>query len=324
METNNFRKVNILNSTKKGGKNIIIQIFFPFLSFWKVTLYLFNKNNLKTKNIINYIFEFNNEQLLKIELYALLDNLKDYIEKKIVFSIAEENNIFSPIFDANNIIGYCYKYKENYDYNKNNSLSVSNSKLLNLYYNYKIISKEINVKNTFNYVNSNQYYFLINKKTITKIKNDYNYKDFLKKLDDDDKKKKLLSNNKDVHNKSLGIQLTKNELNMKYESELIEQNITSINYPRNKDNIVMLFDDFEKIKEEVIKLFIDKLRIKQENYLECIFGKGKVIIHYDNKLGNKSFISVIGKLDNDNAFINEYILINYLNSLKLYNNSQQS
>ena len=71
----------------------------------------------------------------------------------------------------------------------------------------------------------------------------------------------------------------------------------------------MIYDYFEIIKEETIKLLLDIYQKGTQNYLECFFGERKVIINYEKKLGNKKYVYIIGKLDNDNTFINEYILI---------------
>ena len=50
--------------------------------------------------------------------------------------------------------------------------------------------------------------------------------------------------------------------------------------------------------------------INGNNYLECEINKGKIIIYYPKKFNdNSKHISVIGELNYENYFLNEYDLI---------------
>ena len=132
--------------------------------------------------------------------------------------------------------------------------------------------------------------------------------------------------------------IPKNEITAKYENLQIEPNVIPVKNPNNQNETFWIYDNFEIIKEDTIKIFIDKHKIG--NHFECNFCEGKAIIHYGKTIGNKKYISVIGSLDNDNTFINEYLciydshssnekhmnkiignLLNYLNNLKLYMNT---
>ena len=104
----------------------------------------------------------------------------------------------------------------------------------------------------------------------------------------------------------------------------------------------MICDNFEIFNKKTADLFFDNLHGNENNYLECILSEGKIIIKYPSyKNVNKKYMAVIGNLDNNNTFINEYLLIykdsnsynlhinslkgnlnKYLNNLQLYNNSQ--
>ena len=104
----------------------------------------------------------------------------------------------------------------------------------------------------------------------------------------------------------------------------------------------MICDNFEIFYKKTADLFFDNLHGNENNYLECILNEGKIIIKYPfDKNVNKRYMAVIGNLDNNNTFINEYLLIykdsnsynlhinslkgnlnKYLNNLQLYNNSQ--
>ena len=72
----------------------------------------------------------------------------------------------------------------------------------------------------------------------------------------------------------------------------------------------MIYNNFEIIEKETIKLFINDIYKYNEYYLECTLNEGKIIIHYpDNFNGENKYVSVIGSLNNENTFITEYILI---------------
>jgi hypothetical protein len=189
--------------------------------------------------------------------------------------------------------------------------------------------------NAYNHSASDKRYYLINKEILKKIKNDYHYKDF------EDYKKKELSQINGIEPMNTLVEIIpKNEINAKYENMQIEPNIIPVYNPLNQNETFWIYDNFEIIKEETIKIFIDKHKIETQNIFEFNFGEGKAIIHYGNTIGNKKYISVIGRLDNDNTFINEYLciynkhssnekhmnrirgnLLNYLNNLKLYMNT---
>ena len=127
--------------------------------------------------------------------------------------------------------------------------------------------------------------------------------------------------------------------------KLDNNNETSLITIKNeKDSkFIMIYDNFELIEIETIKLFIDNIKGNESNYLECTLNDGKIIIHYpDNFNGKNQFVSVIGSINKENLFITEYILIynnskeekkehlnkiigrldKYLNNLQLYNKYQ--
>ena len=103
----------------------------------------------------------------------------------------------------------------------------------------------------------------------------------------------------------------------------------------------MIYDKFEILEKEEAQDLINGLCGIYNNNLKCIINEGKIIIHYpQNFNGNNKFISVIGQLNYENQFLNEYILFfndlssrfghiynikgdlnNYLSNLQLYENS---
>ena len=103
----------------------------------------------------------------------------------------------------------------------------------------------------------------------------------------------------------------------------------------------MIYDNFEIIEKDIIKLFIDDINKLNDCYLECTINEEKIIVHYPDNFVENQYASVIGKLDEDNSFITEYILVyknqnekynhlnkikgqlnNYLNNLQLFNNTE--
>ena len=79
-----------------------------------------------------------------------------------------------------------------------------------------------------------------------------------------------------------------------------------------------IYDNFEIIDSKTAKEFIDDIygpnyesyNKQDENYFECALIDGRVIIKYPkNKLKNNKYVYQIGKLNNDNTFISEYLII---------------
>ena len=99
------------------------------------------------KFTIQHIFDFNDKNILEKELQVILNyTIPNYIYNKTCFSPQNKNDIFSPIFDNDNIIGNYYQYKENYDYrNCANYLNyLDNEKIKKIIYLY--INESLNKK----------------------------------------------------------------------------------------------------------------------------------------------------------------------------------
>ena len=111
---------------------------------------------------------------------------------------------------------------------------------------------------------------------------------------------------------------------------------------KNSELQIMIYDNFVILEKDIVELFINNINGNEDNYLECILREGKIIINYPDNINiNKNFISVIGTIIEENIFLKEYILIyvnytsfynhtnkikmnliNYLDNLKLINNSE--
>ena len=188
-------------------------------------------------------------------------------------------------------------------------------------------------------------YYLINKDLMKEIKKEYNYNnisEFLKKNNiTENDNKKILSAIRDISDSELNKYLGKNDFKEKLTIENNKTNLKTIFNKTDICNIIMIYDNFEIIEKDIIKLFIDDINKLNDCYLECTINEGKIIIHYPDNFVENQYASVIGKLDEDNSFISEYILIyknqnvkfnhlnniigqlnNYLNNLSFINKSE--
>ena len=234
------------------------------------------------------------------------------------------------------IIGTCYKYTSSTtDYspcfnfaNYLNSDSILNS--IFLYFNYtKLENQLLNLKE----INKLDYY-LINHQLIKQIKLNSNYEEIIKILkknneinifeDENNYKKKLLS-----VIKSLSLDLLQNNtieietINDDDYEQLLTLDILPITYYDNNNlETVIIYNNFELLSKKTIDSIIKKeLRTNLESY-KCNFIDGKIVINYPNKNENNQYISLIGKLSEENVFLTEYILIYESNKdreIHLYN-----
>ena len=212
---------------------------------------------------------------------------------------------------------------------------------MNLYYNYQSI---------FDKTKATKKYYLISKYLMNEIKKDYNYKEIIHFLDD----KKLFENDQNKNKRLFTIinnfqrddilkkmLIDSNKDKQKYCIEVAEPNIIPVNY-FDKETNIMIYDNFELIEEDTIKLFLDNISNLKSYYFECSYIEGKIIIYYPyNFNGSKKYSLVIGILNEEGTFLTEYILVynnkndqtkliqkitgnsyNYLNNLQLINKCQ--
>ena len=99
---------------------------------------------------LQHIFDFKNKNILEKEQQTILNyTIPNYVYYKTCLSPQNNNELFSPIFDNDNIIGNYYQYKENYNYrNCANYLNyLSNEKIkkiIYLYTNESLIRNKVN------------------------------------------------------------------------------------------------------------------------------------------------------------------------------------
>ena len=300
---------------------------------------------------IKYIFDFDNKNKLTNELQKLMDNeIKEYINNNILFN-ENESYFASPIFNNDNIIGYYYKYISNMQYYKNSNFYFNLLKAIEFYFYYQEFSKKINEAK-----GEEKEYYLISSNFMSEIKINYKYKQIKEELEKinflGNNNKKLLAI-KSLSNDILKYFKDNKEIKNKYEKDFMEPDIIPINILKSEKSY-MINDKFEILEKEMAEDLINginkanrilgffEISSGESNYLKCFINEGKIIINYpENFNGNDKYISVIGQLDYENHFLNEYILIyndyssqsrhifnikrnlnNYLSSLKIKGNSE--
>ena len=284
-----------------------------------------NYNNQTNIFIIKYILDFEYSFYFEQELNLIKNNnIEKYINNRLIFNDNNNNDLISPIFGDNKIIGYGYKYKDSIkDYTSyfNYSELLSNKQLINilfLYCNEKILNYKFNQNKDI----IQGKYYLISNNLINKIKIDNDYKQIKEVLDDNNKLNFMKINNfnnkiKLYLIKCLSMDLLNNFINSndqndnKYSNEIILPDIIKFDYFDNKQNPsnIFIYNNFSLINKNVIDVFIGQ-RYENENYLECIFTDNNVIINYPKSINTiQKYVSAIGNLDSENNFITKYLLI---------------
>ena len=287
---------------------------------------------------IKYIFDFESNYKLENELKNLMDNeINEYIKNKTLLD-EKVSNFISPIFDNDNIVGYCYKYYSNIHYPNNINFYFKNENLMKaieFYFYYQELSKKINESK-----GEEKEFYLINENYMSEIKINYKYKQIKEILDTvnfvNNNNKKMLAI-KNLSTDIINFFKENNEIKNLYEKDYMEPDIIPINdYKTGKS--YMIYDKFELLEKDsgILGRYSSEV-----NFYKCILNEGKIIIQYpQNFNGNDKYISVIGELNYENKFLNEYILFyndyssqsrhiynikgninNYLSTLQLYKNS---
>ena len=278
-------------------------------------------------NIFNliYILTYDRESYLYDELNSIKKNgIKKYMKERVFFLERKKEDIISPIFFENKIIGNCYKYCPGINYSLKslkNDFKSELMKVLKLYDYYGEFKEKM--KNSNNSKNNNRFFYLVNKSVMECIKDYYNYYEiisFLHNLSENNNQNKMLFFLNNLSSRFYKFFEGPFETNkIKYEKN-IKDFTKSILYAFNKDNIKLYYyDNFEIIDPLIADLFIADINnlqgksviISVENNVECNLIENKIIIKCpENRLNNVN-VYQIGILDDNNTFKNEYFLIYY-------------
>ena len=311
---------------EKEGDYIILENYGSFLNIILFGIIDKKENKFHIKGIFNYM----SKELLINEISDLINyGISYYLSDKTVLNNHDKNDLISPIFSNDEIIGSYYKY-ENYDYNKcfNYMEYYNNQQLKNIIYLY---INEKSIKNKIKGTSfNNEEYYLIKKQVLKHLEKNNNYenmKNILKgKINNFPKDKKdlysiiksipinhlkqLSSNNNNINfNNSNFTSVEINQSKSFPEPDTIdpEVNCISIPNPYNKNEVFLVFDGFELVDKYIAALFKKNLNFHK---LKCSFvGDNRIVFHYPiNTTGNNKYMCLISTFDEDNNFINEYLL----------------
>ena len=94
-------------------------------------------------------------------------------------------------------------------------------------------------------------------------------------------------------------------------------NINYIKYFDKTEKDLIIYNNFEIIRKDIIEKLRDNIKDMNSFLLECTLTDNKIIINYpDDWNQNQKFVSVIGELNYDKNLITEYILINRSPNIK--------
>ena len=257
-------------------------------------------------------------------------NYNKYLTYRLIFNNEFQNDYISPIFEQYNndsIIGFCYKinsYIKINDYSKY-LLNGNLIKIIKLYIYYKIFKNNIIKDHRKLYHN----YYLINRNIINEFKNDNKYEEIKQQLNNVKQNEatieniyndnNLFNNSKNLYslikslNPDINIEFNKTKNNEKNFNDFdIKPNKKQINYIEynNKEVLKSIYinDNFEILDKTLIQLLTNK-SINEKNFEEIDIINNYIMINYPKD--NNQYISVIGEIDDDNKFIQKYILIYY-------------
>ena len=265
---------------------------------------------------IQHIFEYKDKPIFDKEIQMFLkDNISNYISRKTFLNPKNNNEYFSPIFENNQIIGNYYKFKEGFDYKKcfNYCQYFNNKQLLNLVYLY---CNELSLKNKLknpNYKDEN--FCFIKKKILSDMKEENNFdklKDYLvgKIVNIPPSIREIYQVIKTFPQNDLPY--LRNDIKQIYitndQLPAYEIEAEMITNPNNKNESFRIYRDFELIDSTIKNKFIDD-KIPFQN-LRCNFvPDNRILIYYPINKFNKNSMCVVSKIDENNNFLNEYLLI---------------
>jgi len=261
---------------------------------------------------IQHIFDFNDKNILEKELQIILKySIPNYIYNETCLSPQNKNEVFSPIFHNDKIIGNYYQYIDNYNY-RNITIYLNyldNEKIKKVIY---LLINELSIKNKLNNINYYEgEFYLVNKKLLKHIKNTNNY-NLLKNYFID--KINIPPGQKEIYSiiKKLPKDILEN-LNQTYitkdSRECYEIEIYPIYNPFYNNESYMIIKYFELIEKNIAQTLL----VGQYPFhiLKCSFvGNKTIVFHYPkNSFNNQKNILVVSKINEDNNFLNEYLLI---------------
>ena len=324
---------------KSQNIHYIYQDFDIIINIGSTPVYMLFGNIMN--NIFNliYILTYDRESYLYDEInYIKKNGIKKYMEERVVFSDKNENDLISPIFSGNKIIGNFYKYLPGINYSlkslKNDFTRYLNSeklmKVLKLFDYYGEFKEKM--KNNKNSKNNNRFFYLIDKSIMDDIKKEYNYDIIIQilskckfKLSENSNQKKILFILKNLPYEIFEEFIENKKIYEKRIKEYTAPHIKSFKISYLSIN-TYYYDNFEIIDPLIADLFIADINNLQgksgknsdKNCVECNLIENKVIIKFPKN--NNECLYQIGILDDQNTFKIEYLLNYYRQYYNHFNN----
>jgi len=290
-----------------------------------------NKNTYEIK----YIFEFDKISDLENEIKEIQKSPETYIRFNCVFIDNNKDDIISPIYSSSKTIGTIYKYKSQNDYSKcvDYKKYIKNEKLskfISLYNFYSETSTKIGKGD-----NCTEKYYLIKPSAISDIKNMCDYDEIKQIFDDYNIKvdtgtfkdeKKIIKILKTMPKNIIEKNFSSNYGIKKFKADEMKSDMKTVTNPNNNNDYAMFYNNFIIIDKSIGDLFIEggySCSSYEQFCFDCTLNNGKILIDYQNSIGNPKYVSIIGSVDpTDFSIINEYALI-YKDSAKQKSNDQQ-
>jgi hypothetical protein len=340
---NNFGFINKTILGLIGNSNIIKQNITLKASSDKKSIAIINNNEkeqsytligniINNKNIfkLECILDYNDIMGLDQHLDQICNNYNEYVSNNLIFNDKFKDDYVSPIFDNNEIIGYGYKYNEqlNNDYSEYYTKEeFINAIHLAIYYEF-INNKINNSKNIYYELSSNDYK-LVSSKWMTDVKNkfnldkinkeiesNYDLRNTIKKYNDNNNYK--LNNKKNIYSiiKTISPNKCKEFNEYNYNKNIENEILPSITQVKYKDyqmdnQEIYIYNDFELISNDIINLVnTGENNNIGKNFSECYIKDGFIFINFPKEEnGNNKLITLIGKMDKNNNFETESLLI---------------
>ena len=274
-------------------------------------------NNFKIEYVFNYkkeMAEYLIAHVNNVGVDAIINSIKNN-------SVRDENEY---ILGNNKKINYYkiddkhFKFinkKKDKDKNKRKKSSHEKDEIQKLTYLYCYYSDMFKQIYSNNKSNESEKVYLINSKTFSKIKIDFDYKMFKNELDNNSQIKEILKKKLNILDLNSIIKLLPNNEIEKYKKKKkikIEKNIDNIfpsiiskAIPILNDSI-MFYNEFEILDEEILNDFLSKANIinnKESIETKCLYEDGNIILNLPRHLNNnKYYITLIG-ISEDDTFI---------------------
>ena len=316
-----FKNLTKVFCTKSKENDIIIDEEKHYLFIGKI-----NERNYFD---IKYMLKYKHESDLTNDLeFIKYSGIEKYIQSQTLFNNSSKDDYISPIFSDKEIIGNCYKMisgLNDFSNVKDYSQYLKNKNFQKTYMLYEFYQKFR--EKIFQQTSTEKEYYLINKKNMTKVKKLYHYNDIKSIIDNINPTEKNKYNKlkmlyyilknlpQKVFDKFIEVELDIEKMDKTSMEPEVEPIYTTSMDINKESPLGMILKNLEIIDPVLVSYFFhgvkyDNYYSNDDNYLKCILKDGKVMICYEkNNLGNTKDVVVIGSINEDNTFINEYILI---------------